>query len=158
MKTISFTLNGKPTHLKVDETRTLLWVLRDELGLTGTKYGCGMALCGACTVVVNNQATRACVTSMEDVAGKNVTTIEGLAKGDQLHPVQEAFAKHLAFQCGYCTPGLIMGAYALLSKNPGATRDTISNRLNGHICRCGAHVRVLDACEEAGAAMKGGVR
>src|SRR5579863_3445668 len=108
MKTISFTLNGKPTQLKIDETRTLLWVLRDELGLTGTKYGCGMALCGACTVVVNNQAMRACVTSMEDVAGKNVTTIEGLAKGDHLHPVQEAFAKHLAFQCGYCTPGLIM--------------------------------------------------
>ena len=158
MRTLSFTLNGKPTRLTVDETRMLLWVLRDDLGLTGTKYGCGESVCGSCTVVVNKQAVRACSTPVGDVNGKTVVTIEGLASGDALHPVQEAFAKHLAFQCGYCTPGLVMGAYALLLKNPKVTRARAAKHLEGHLCRCGTHGRVLDAVESAAAAMKGGAR
>jgi len=155
---VTFVVNGVSRSVDVPEDVPLLWVLREELGLTGTKYGCGMAACGACTVAVDKHAVRSCVTSMADVAGKDVTTIEGLAHGEKLHPVQEAFVKHLAFQCGYCTPGLIMGAYALLTKNSGLSRDAIASRLNGHICRCGTHGRVLDAVQEAGAAMKGGSR
>ena len=121
MRTVSFTLNGKPTTITTDETRALLWVLRDDLGFTGTKFGCGQAVCGSCTVVVGKEAVRACATAIGDVQGKSVTTIEGLAQGDRLHPIQDAFVKHAAFQCGYCTPGMIMGAYALLLKNPNAT-------------------------------------
>jgi aerobic-type carbon monoxide dehydrogenase small subunit (CoxS/CutS family) len=102
MRTVSFTLNGKPARLTVDETRPLLWVLRDDLGLTGTKFGCGEAVCGSCTVVVNNQAVRSCATAIGDVEGKRVVTIEGLANGDKLHAIQQAFVDHLAYQCG-CT-------------------------------------------------------
>ncbi len=158
MRAVSFTLNGKPTRLAVDETRPLLWVLRDDLGLTGTKFGCGEAVCGACTVIVNNEAVRSCATLIGDVEGKQVLTIEGLAKGDRLHPIQEAFVEHLAYQCGYCTPGMIMGAYAMLLKHPKATRADIVKELDSHLCRCGAHVRILEAVETAATAMKGGVR
>ncbi len=158
MKNVTFTLNGKPAKLTVDEKRPLLWVLRDDLGLTGTKFGCGSSFCGSCTVVVDGAAVRSCVTAVAEVEGKSVTTIEGLASGEHLHPVQDAFVKHLAFQCGYCTPGLIMGAYALLQKHPTASRARIARELEGHLCRCGAHVRVLDAVEEAAKAMKGGPR
>jgi aerobic-type carbon monoxide dehydrogenase small subunit (CoxS/CutS family) len=158
MRTVSFTLNGKPTRLTVDETRPLLWVLRDDLGLTGTKFGCGQAVCGSCTVVVNNEAVRSCTTSIGDVEGKKVLTIEGLASGERLHAIQEAFVKHAAFQCGYCTPGMILEAYALLLKNPKATRADAVNALDSHLCRCGAHTRILDAVDTASAAMKGGAR
>jgi aerobic-type carbon monoxide dehydrogenase small subunit (CoxS/CutS family) len=158
MKEVSFTLNGKPTRLTVDETRPLLWVLRDDLGLTGTKFGCGEGECGSCTVVVNNAAVRSCATPVGDVQGKQVLTIEGLAKSERLHPIQEAFASDLAYQCGYCTPGMIMGAYALLQKNPRATRADIVKELDSHLCRCGAHVRILKAVESAATAMKGGAR
>jgi aerobic-type carbon monoxide dehydrogenase small subunit (CoxS/CutS family) len=158
MRAVSFTLNGKPTRLTVDETRPLLWVLRDDLGLTGTKFGCGEAVCGACTVIVNNEAVRSCATRIGDVEGKQVLTIEGLAKGDRLHPIQEAFVEHLAYQCGYCTPGMIMGAYAMLLKHPKATRADIVKELDSHLCRCGAHVRILEAVETAATAMKGSVR
>lgn len=158
MRTLSFTLNGRPTRVTLDETRPLLWVLRDDLGLTGTKFGCGQAACGSCTVVVNKQAVRSCATPVGSVDGKDVTTIEGLASGDRLHPVQDAFAKHLAFQCGFCTPGLIMSAYALLLKNPAAARAEVARQLEGHLCRCGAHVRVLEAVESASAAMRGGAK
>ena len=157
MRVVSFTLNGKPTRVTVDETRMLLWVLRDDLGLTGTKFGCGQALCGSCTVLVNDQAVRSCATPVGDVEGKQVLTIEGLAKGDTLHPVQEAFVKHLAFQCGFCTPGMILGAYALLQKNPKPTRAQIIAHMDDHLCRCGAHARIVDAVETA-AAVKGGAR
>jgi carbon-monoxide dehydrogenase small subunit len=157
MRVVSFTLNGKPTRLTVDETRMLLWVLRDDLGLAGTKFGCGQALCGACTVLVNNQAVRSCATPVGELEGKQVLTIEGLAKGDTLHPVQEAFVKHLAFQCGFCTPGMILGAYALLQKNPKPTRAQIITHMDDHLCRCGAHGRIVDAVESA-AAGKGGAR
>jgi len=155
MRTVSFTLNGKPTRVTVDETRALLWVLRDDLGLTGTKFGCGQSVCGSCTVVVNKEAARSCTTAIGDVEGKQVTTIEGLAADGHLHPLQDAFVKHAAFQCGYCTPGMIMGAYALLLKNPKATRADVVREMEVHVCRCGAHVRILDAVESVA---KGGAR
>jgi aerobic-type carbon monoxide dehydrogenase small subunit (CoxS/CutS family) len=158
MRAVSFTLNGKPTKLTVDETRPLLWVLRDDLGLTGTKFGCGEALCGACTVIVNNEAVRSCAVTIGDVDGKQVLTIEGLEKNGRLHPLQEAFVQHLAYQCGYCTPGMIMGAYALLLKNPKATRADITKHFDSHLCRCGAHVRIVAAVESVAAAPKGGAR
>jgi aerobic-type carbon monoxide dehydrogenase small subunit (CoxS/CutS family) len=157
MRVVSFTLNGKPTRLTVDQTRMLLWVLRDDLGLSGTKFGCGQALCGACTVLVNDQAVRSCATPVGDVEGKKVLTIEGLAKGDTLHPIQSAFVEHLAFQCGFCTPGMILGAYALLQKNPKPTRAQIIAHMDDHLCRCGAHGRIVRAVETA-AGMKGGAR
>jgi carbon-monoxide dehydrogenase small subunit len=157
MRVVSFTLNGKPTRLTVDETRMLLWVLRDDLGLTGTKFGCGQALCGACTVLVNNEAVRSCATPVGDIEGKQVLTIEGLATGDRLHPLQDAFVQHLAFQCGYCTPGMILGAYALLRRNPKPTRAEIIAHMDDYLCRCGTHGRIIHAVEAAAAA-KGGAR
>jgi carbon-monoxide dehydrogenase small subunit len=159
MRAVSFTLNGKPTTLTVDDKRMLLWVLRDDLGLTGTKFGCGQSLCGSCTVVVNGEAVRSCATSVREVEGKQVLTIEGLARDGKLHPLQEAFVKHAAFQCGYCTPGMIMGAYAFLLKNPKATRAAIIKAMDSHLCRCGAHVRIVEAIETtAASAAKGGTR
>jgi carbon-monoxide dehydrogenase small subunit len=155
MRTVSFTLNGKPIQITTDENRLLLWVLRDDLALTGTKFGCGQAVCGSCTVVIDKDAVRACATAIADVDGKSVTTIEGLARDGRLHPLQEAFAEHAAFQCGYCTPGMIMGAYALMLKNPGAPPGDVVREMEGHACRCGAHVRILQALEGAAVAMKG---
>ena len=151
-RTISFTLNGKPARVNVDDERMLLWVLRYDLGLTGTKFGCGAALCGACTVVVDKQAVRSCVTSMKDVAGKQVVTIEGLSQGEKLHAIQEAFLKHNAFQCGYCTPGMILSAYALLLRTAKPTREQIVQAMDDNLCRCGAHVRIVDAIQEAAGA------
>ncbi len=151
-RTISFTLNGKSTSVTVDDERMLLWVLRNDLGLTGTKFGCGEALCGACTVIVDKQAVRSCSTPVKDVAGKQVLTIEGLGQGDRLHPLQQAFLKHNAFQCGYCTPGMILSAYALLLKTPHPTHDEIIRHMDDNLCRCGSHVRVVAAIQEAGGA------
>lgn len=158
MRSLSFTLNGTPTTLTVDEDRMLLWVLRDDLGLTGTKFGCGQAVCGACTVLVDDEAVRSCATPVRDVAGKRVVTIEGLARGDRLHPLQEAFVSHLGYQCGFCTPGMILGAHALLHKTPRPTRAQIAAHLDDHLCRCGAHNRIVDAVEAASGAMKGGAK
>jgi aerobic-type carbon monoxide dehydrogenase small subunit (CoxS/CutS family) len=158
MRAVSFTLNGKPTRITVDPDRPLLWVLRDDLGLTGTKFGCGQTVCGSCTVVINKNAVRACATSIGDVDGKTVTTIEGLEQNGRLHPLQDAFAKHAALQCGYCTPGMIMGAYALLLKNPRPTRADVVREMEPHACRCGTHVRILQAVDTAAAAMRGGAR
>lgn len=158
MPAVSFTLNGKPARVDVDPERTLLWVLRDDLGLTGTKFGCGQAVCGSCTVLVDDEPVRSCATRIGEVAGRRVLTIEGLATGDRLNPVQQAFVDQHAFQCGYCTPGMVLGAYALLLKNPRATRDEIVRALDPHLCRCGAHARILQAVEQAGAAMRGGGR
>jgi carbon-monoxide dehydrogenase small subunit len=153
---ISLTLNGKPTHLTVDDARPLLWVLRHDLGLTGTKFGCGEAHCGACTVLVDGDPLRACSLAMKDVAGRRVTTIEGVAAGDgALHPVQQAFIKHAAFQCGFCTPGLVLATYALLARNPHPTREQAIQALDDNLCRCGAHTRILDAVAELA---KGGAR
>jgi aerobic-type carbon monoxide dehydrogenase small subunit (CoxS/CutS family) len=158
MAVVSFTLNGAPTRITVDESRMLLWVLRDDLGLTGTKFGCGESVCGACTVLVNDQPVRSCATPVKEVRGKRVVTIEGLAKNGKLHPVQQAFVDHLGFQCGYCTPGMILGAYALLKRNPKPTPDDIAREMDGHLCRCGAHERIVKAIDGAAAAMRGGAR
>jgi carbon-monoxide dehydrogenase small subunit len=157
-RTISFTLNGKPARVTVDDERALLWVLRGDLGLTGAKFGCGDAMCGACTVIVNNQAVRSCTIPVKDIAGKQVLTIEGLGQGGQLHPIQEAFVKHHAFQCGYCTPGMVLNAYALLLKNPRPAPEEIVRSMDGNLCRCGSHNRIVAAIEEAAAGMKGGSR
>jgi len=142
---IQFTLNGEPLKLESEPGRPLLWVLRGDLALTGTKYGCGEGFCGACTVLVDGQAGRACVLSLEDVAGKAVTTIEGLANGDTLHPVQNAFIEHDALQCGYCTSGMIMTSVALVAGNPQASEAEIRAGLDANLCRCGAHKRILEA-------------
>ena len=155
MTKIAFTLNGRPEHVTVDENRSLLWVLRSDLNLTGTKFGCGEGLCGACTVVVDGRAVRACRTRMYEVAGARVTTIEGLG-GERLHPLQQAFIDHQALQCGFCTPGMLMAAYALLGRHPSPTRDQIVAGLDRNLCRCGTHVRVLAAVEAASAVLKGG--
>jgi carbon-monoxide dehydrogenase small subunit len=153
-RTISFTLNGKPARVTVDDERMLLWVLRSDLGLTGTKFGCGEALCGACTVVVDGEPVRSCSTPVKAIAGKRVLTIEGLGE-TKLHAIQQAFLNHHAFQCGYCTPGMIMSAYALLQKSPKPTRDQIVKAMDDNLCRCGSHVRVIAAIQEA-AGVKGG--
>ena len=146
-ETINFKLNGKDVTLNTEGGRKLLWVLRDDFGLTGTKYGCGMGLCGACIVVVNNEAVRSCITTISDVKGKDVLTIEGLAQGGRLHPIQQAFADRGAVQCGFCTPGMIMNAYVLLRKNPKATREQIISGMENNLCRCGAHQRIVEAIE-----------
>ncbi|HKJ68962.1 MAG TPA: (2Fe-2S)-binding protein [bacterium] len=144
---IRFTLNGKPMQLSVDTDRMLLWVLRSDLNLTGTKYGCGQNYCGACTVLVNEQAVRSCQTPMSDVRGKSVVTIEGLATNGDLHPLQQAFMEHDALQCGYCTPGMIMNAYALLRENPHPTDAEIIYGMENNLCRCGAHTRIIRAIQ-----------
>ena len=154
-ETISFTLNGEPVSVTTDSQRMLLWVLRTDLGLTGTKYGCGKSICGACTVIVNDKAVRSCTTSIRSVKGKNVITIEGLSKNGKLHPLQEAFTKHDALQCGFCTPGMIMNAYSLLLKNPEPTREEIIEGMEDNLCRCGAHTRIIQAIETAAHQMKG---
>jgi len=151
---IQFTLNGKPASVNVEGDRMLLWVLRTELGLTGTKYGCGENLCGACTVVVDKEAVRSCQLPIREVRGKKVTTIEGLAKDGKLHPLQQAFADHDALQCGYCTPGMIMTAYALLLKKPKLTREEIIAGMDDNLCRCGAHKRIVAAIESASKTMR----
>lgn len=142
-------INGRRHEVDVDAERTLLSVLRHELDLTGTKYGCGEGNCGACTVLIEGDAVRACITPVAAATGRRITTIEGLSTGAELHPVQVAFATHTAFQCGYCTPGFIMGAAALLRQNPDPTDAEIRAALNGHICRCGAYVRIVRAVREA---------
>ncbi len=151
---IRFTLNGKPTSVNVDGGRMLLWVLRTDLGLTGTKYGCGENLCGACTVIVEKEAVRSCQLPVREVRGKHVTTIEGLAKDGKLHPLQQAFADHDALQCGYCTPGMIMTAYGLLLKKPKPTRDEIIAGMDDNLCRCGTHKRIVAAIENASKTMR----
>jgi len=146
---IQFVLNGRPSEIDVDPRRPLLWVLRTDLGLTGTKYGCGERECGACTVLLDGRPVFACRTPVRSVQGREVTTIEGLEKDGKLHPVQQAFADHDALQCGFCTPGLVMGAVGLLMRNPDPTPGAIREGLEGHLCRCGTHVRVIEAVQAA---------
>ena len=155
-ETIRFSLNGKRTELRIDPLQTLLWVLRNNLGLTGTKFGCGTGFCGACTVLINNEPVRSCSMSVGDVAGKKIVTIEGLEKKGKLHPVQKAFIEHDALQCGYCTPGMIMTVAGLLIKNPSPTRQEIIDGLENNYCRCSAHVRIIEAVQTAAGEMKGG--
>ncbi len=153
---IHFKLNNKPVRLIVDGERMFLWALRSDLGLTGTKFGCGEGFCGACTVLVNNKAIRSCQLPVKDVKGKKVITIEGLAKNGNLHPLQKAFIKHDALQCGFCTPGMILNAYSLLLKNPRPTRAEILQSMDDNLCRCGAHTRIVQAIQTAAQEMKGG--
>jgi aerobic-type carbon monoxide dehydrogenase small subunit (CoxS/CutS family) len=156
-ETLRFKLNGKPTSVTVDSDRLLLWVLRTDLGLTGTKYGCGESFCGACTVIVNGEAVRSCQTPVKEVRDKEVMTIEGLAGNDGLHPVQKAFMEHDALQCGYCTPGMIMNAYSLLQKNPRPSVADIVEGMDNDLCRCGAHNRIIRAIQSAAREMHGGL-
>jgi aerobic-type carbon monoxide dehydrogenase small subunit (CoxS/CutS family) len=156
-ESISFKLNDKSVSITTDPDRPLLWVLRSDLGLTGTKYGCGKGLCGACTVMLGDRAIRSCIIPVRTVKDKEVMTIEGLAKNGQLHPLQEAFAKHDALQCGFCTPGMILNAYGLLLRNTEPTTEDIINGMEGNLCRCGAHVRIIRAIETAAQEMKGAV-
>ena len=153
---IHFQLNSKKTELVIDSSQTLLWVLRDHLGLTGTKYGCGIGFCGACTVLIDNEPVRSCMLPVSEVSGKKVVTIEGLAKNGRLHPLQQAFVDHDALQCGYCTPGMIMTAASLLMKNHNPSRQNIIEALEENLCRCGAHNRIIDAVQTAARVMKGG--
>ena len=146
---IQFELNGQPTKLKVPKNRRLLWVLRDDLGLTGTKYGCGDGFCGACTILVNDETLRSCQYQVNFIQGKKVVTIEGLARNGDLHPLQEAFIKHDALQCGFCTPGMIMNAYGVLKQHPQPTRLEIDEGMHENLCRCGAHTRIIDAIQTA---------
>jgi aerobic-type carbon monoxide dehydrogenase small subunit (CoxS/CutS family) len=146
---IRFELNGKMVDMPLDKNQTLLWALRTHFNLTGTKYGCGLGYCGACTVLMDNEAVRSCSIYMEDVAGKKITTIEGLASNEKLHPLQQAFVDHDALQCGYCTPGMIMNAYGLLLKNPHPTKEQIIRGMEDNLCRCGAHTRIIPAIEAA---------
>lgn len=148
-ETISFKLNDKSVSVTTDGNRTLLWVLRTDLGLTGTKYGCGKGLCGACTVMIDDRAVRSCIIPVRSIKGKNVLTIEGLAKNGKLHPIQEAFAKHDALQCGFCTPGMVLNAYDLLLKNPQPTEAEIIQGMEDNLCRCGAHTRIIQAVQSA---------
>jgi aerobic-type carbon monoxide dehydrogenase small subunit (CoxS/CutS family) len=154
--TVQFQLNGSPVQLSVDGDRKLLWVLRSDLNLTGSKYGCGEGHCGACTVLVNGEPVRSCQVPVKSVQGKEVLTIEGLAQDGKLHPVQQAFVEHDALQCGFCTPGMIVGAVGLLHKNPRPRRVDILRSLEHNLCRCGAHTRIVAAVESAARAMQGG--
>lgn len=154
-RTLRFQLNGKPVELKTDDERTLLWVLRGDLEATGTKYGCGEGICGSCTVVVDGEAVRSCAATVGSVDGKDVLTIEGLATDGRLHPLQQAFVDHGALQCGYCTPGMIMNAYAMLRANAKPDRATIASGMEDNLCRCGAHPRIVAAIEDAARKMGG---
>ncbi len=155
-ETIRFKLNGRETELVTDPNQILLWVLRDHFGLTGTKYGCGIGFCGACTVLIDGEPARSCMMPVSDVADRSVVTIEGLEKGEELHPVQQAFIDHDALQCGFCTPGMILTAVGMLEKNPSPTREQIVAGLEENLCRCGAHKRIIDAVEDAAKVTRGG--
>jgi aerobic-type carbon monoxide dehydrogenase small subunit (CoxS/CutS family) len=155
-RNIRFELNGKTAEKMLDPNLTLLWVLRNQFGLTGTKYGCGSGFCGACTILVDNRAMRSCTMTVGEIEGKKVTTIEGLMVNDTLHPLQKAFAGHDALQCGYCTPGMIMNALGLILNNPKPTRQEIIDGMEDNYCRCGAHVRIIEAIQTAAGEMKGG--
>ena len=145
----TLTLNGKEHSLEADPSRSLLSVLRDDLQLTGAKYGCGEGECGACTVLIDGKAARSCITELGDCLGKSITTIEGLARDGELHPLQRAFIECDAMQCGYCTPGMIMSSAALLSRKPQPARSDVAHALQGNICRCGTYARILAAVLQA---------
>lgn len=151
---IEFKLNGKAVKVNVEGERMLLWVLRTDFGLTGTKYGCGEGFCGACTVLINNKAERSCSTAIKSIKGKEILTIEGLMNNGKPHPLQKAFAEKDALQCGYCTPGMIMNAYGLLKKKPKSTYNEIIKEMDDNFCRCSAHKRIVEAIQTASTEMK----
>jgi aerobic-type carbon monoxide dehydrogenase small subunit (CoxS/CutS family) len=146
-ETIRFTLNGEAVRLDTEVDRKLLWVLRTDLEKTGTKFGCGEGFCGSCTVLVDGEAVRSCITDLSFVQGKDVTTIEGLAAHGELHPLQREFFERGAYQCGYCTPGMIMNAHGMLQANPHPTREQIVQGMENNLCRCSAYKRIVEAIE-----------
>lgn len=148
-------VNGTRLRIDADVDRSLLSVLRDDLDLTGSKYGCGEGQCGACTVLIDGQAIRSCVTKLGAAAGKKIITIEGIEKNGRLHPLQEAFLEADALQCGYCTPGMIMSSVALLSKNPNPSEQEVVRFMEGNVCRCGTYPRIVTAIRKAAQSMKG---
>jgi aerobic-type carbon monoxide dehydrogenase small subunit (CoxS/CutS family) len=156
MALLQLLVNGETRRVDVDPDRTLLSVLRDDLDLTGSKYGCGEGQCGACTVLVDGKPARSCLTKAAAAAGRAITTVEGLEKDGRLHPVQEAFADADAMQCGYCTPGMIVEAVAFLRAKPNPTEADAARALEGHICRCGTYGRIVRAVRQAAEQMKGG--
>lgn len=155
---LDFNLNGKPVSLEAEGGMRLLWLIRTDLGLTGTKCGCGEGFCGACTVLLNGKAVRSCQVTAGEIQGKGLLTIEGLSPGRDLHPLQKAFVRHGALQCGFCTPGMILNAYSLLSENPSPKKEEIIKIMDGNLCRCGAHPRIVLAIQEAGREMRRGPR
>jgi len=148
-QTISFKLNNQSVSVEVNGDESLLTVIRTYLDQTGTKYGCGIGECGACTVLMDNESVRSCMILVEDVQGKKITTIEGLNSEGELHPLQKAFIEHDALQCGFCTSGMIMNAHGLLNQNPNPTRENIVNGMEENLCRCGSYNRIVDAIETA---------
>lgn len=152
---VEFEVNGTRRRVEGDTQRSLLGVLREELNLTGAKYGCGEGACGACTVLVDGKLERSCVIPVSAVAGKRVTTVEGLERNGRLHPVQQAFLDEDAMQCGYCTPGMVLAAVALLNRKPNPTDEEIIAHMNGNICRCGTYGRILRAVRKAGRVKRG---
>ena len=151
---IQFTVNGKKREAQVEANELLLNLLREELYLTGTKYGCGVGECGACTVFLNEEPVLACLTLAASVDGKDITTIEGLAKGSELHPMQVSFLKNAAVQCGFCTPGMILTAISLLKENPDPTEEEIRDYMRGNICRCTGYAQIVKAIKECAECMK----
>ncbi len=154
MKTVQFELNGKSVSVSANEDEPLLWVIRQQLGLTGTKFGCGSGFCGSCTVIMNGEAVRSCTLPAIEAAGTKVLTIEGLSSNGSLHPLQEEFVKNDALQCGFCTPGMIMNAYGLLLQNPEPSHQEVVIGMDENLCRCGAHGRIIKAIQNAGKQMK----
>ncbi len=148
-QSISFKLNHQQVSVNVNGEESLLTVIREYLDNTGTKYGCGLGDCGACTVLIDNEPIRSCMILVEDVAGKEILTIEGLSSNGSLHPIQKSFIEHDALQCGFCTPGMIMNAYGLLIRNPNPTREYIIEGMEENLCRCGSYNRIIDAIETA---------
>ena len=157
-ETIRFELNKKPLELSVNPDDSLLWVIRSSLNLTGTKFGCGLGQCGTCTVLINNKAERSCMLTVDFVQGKKLTTIEGLATNGELHPVQKAFMKHDALQCGFCTPGMILNACSLLHENPEPSSQDIIDGMEENLCRCGTYGRIIEAIQTAAKEMEGGIK
>jgi aerobic-type carbon monoxide dehydrogenase small subunit (CoxS/CutS family) len=155
MASIRLSINGQNVLVEADPRTPLLTVLREHLDMTGSKYGCGEGMCGACTVLIDGKAERSCVTWAGSVVGKRITTIEGLADGDRLHPVQQAFLDEDAMQCGYCTSGMIMSAVALLKKNAAPSKSEIVKFMDGNVCRCGTYSRIVAAIQKAAGAGKG---
>ena len=156
MATIHLVINGRPMTVEADPQTSLLTVLREHLDLTGTKYGCGEGQCGACTVLIDGAPVRSCITPVAKLAGKEITTIEGLAQNGRLHPLQEAFIQADAMQCGYCTPGMILSGVGLLKKTPHPSEPDIRRALEGNLCRCGTYPRIVAAMQIAEKAINGG--
>jgi len=155
LKEINLTVNNRPYRLAVPPRRTLLEIIREDLGLTGTKEGCGLGECGACTVLMDGQAINSCLVLAAEADGKEITTIEGLADGDKLHPIQQAFVDHGGLQCGFCTPGMIMSAKALLDKNPTPTEEEIKQGIAGNLCRCTGYTKIIESIKAAAENMGG---